>query len=133
MAFTDHGFHHALLCSDPRPKDLKFSRALMIPKKGTVYDHIYIQKQYGSWNTWSSLITQVSIDAKAQVSWLVGSLRGCCGYTCLPEYIYLTRSSAVVKVSLSLEAERFFFSEVYDALPSAPVLHRFSVLLMTSV
>ncbi|XP_076448252.1 dynein axonemal heavy chain 3-like [Babylonia areolata] len=52
----------------PRPKELKFSRALMIPKKGTVYDHVYIQRQYGSWNTWTSLVQAVSIGEKAQAT-----------------------------------------------------------------
>jgi hypothetical protein len=51
-----------------RPKDLKFARNLLIPKKGTVYDHVYIKRQYGSWNQWSSLITQFSIDEKAKVT-----------------------------------------------------------------
>ncbi|KAK7495478.1 hypothetical protein BaRGS_00013176, partial [Batillaria attramentaria] len=55
----------------PKPKDLKFSRALMIPKKGTVYDHVYIQKQYGSWHTWSSLVTPVSIEVKTQINSLI--------------------------------------------------------------
>lgn len=50
-----------------RPKDLKFARNLLIPKKGTVYDHVYIKRQYGSWNLWSSLITPFSIDEKAKV------------------------------------------------------------------
>ena len=50
-----------------RPKDLKFPRALLIPKKGTVYDHVFIRKQYGSWNPWASLVQPVNIDEKAQV------------------------------------------------------------------
>ncbi|XP_069141245.1 dynein axonemal heavy chain 3-like isoform X4 [Argopecten irradians] len=49
-----------------RPKDLKFSRGLMIPKKGLVYDHVYIRKQFGSWYTWSSLIQPFKIDDKAK-------------------------------------------------------------------
>ncbi|KAK3779689.1 hypothetical protein RRG08_013644 [Elysia crispata] len=50
----------------PKPKDLKFPRALLIPKKGTVYDHVFIRKQYGSWNPWTSLVQPVNIDEKAQ-------------------------------------------------------------------
>ena len=34
-----------------RPKDLSFPRTLLIPKRDTIYDFIYIRKQYGSWNT----------------------------------------------------------------------------------
>ncbi|XP_052058680.1 dynein axonemal heavy chain 3-like isoform X1 [Mytilus californianus] len=51
-----------------RPKDLKFARNLLIPKKGTVYDHVYIKRQYGSWNLWSSMITPFSIDEKAKLT-----------------------------------------------------------------
>lgn len=51
-----------------RPKDLKFARNLLIPKKGTVYDHVYIKKQYGAWCQWSSLIQAFSIDDKAKVT-----------------------------------------------------------------
>ncbi|PVD24893.1 hypothetical protein C0Q70_15383 [Pomacea canaliculata] len=53
------------------PKTLKFARALLIPKKGTVFDYVYIQKQYGSWNTWSGLVSPVSIDAKTHLSALI--------------------------------------------------------------
>ena len=50
-----------------RPKDLKFPRGLMIPKKGLIYDHVYLRKQYGSWNGWSSLLTPMDIDEKTKV------------------------------------------------------------------
>ena len=55
-------------CSFYRPKDLKFPRGLMIPKRGLVYDHVYIRKQYGSWNSWTSLLSPVDIDEKTKVS-----------------------------------------------------------------
>ncbi|XP_052779096.1 dynein axonemal heavy chain 3-like isoform X2 [Mya arenaria] len=49
-----------------RPKDLKFSRGLMIPKRGLIYDHVYLRKQFGSWYHWSSLLTAVDIDEKTK-------------------------------------------------------------------
>ncbi|XP_041348477.1 dynein heavy chain 3, axonemal-like isoform X2 [Gigantopelta aegis] len=55
----------------PKPKELKFSRGLMIPKKGTVFDHVYIKRQYGSWNLWSSLVKPMNIDSKADINSLI--------------------------------------------------------------
>ncbi|KAL4226018.1 hypothetical protein ACF0H5_014005 [Mactra antiquata] len=51
-----------------RPKDLKFPRGLMIPKRGLIYDHVYLRRQYGSWHHWSSLLTNVDIDEKTKVT-----------------------------------------------------------------
>jgi hypothetical protein len=51
-----------------RPKDLKFSRGLMIPKRGLIYDHVYIRRQYGSWYQWSSLLSNIDIDDQTKVS-----------------------------------------------------------------
>lgn len=60
---------NTLIClTTCRPKDLKFPRAILIPKKGTVYDHIYTYRRYGSWNPWTSLVRPVSIEEKVQVS-----------------------------------------------------------------
>ena len=53
-----------------RPKELKFPRSQLIPKKGLVYDHVFIRKQYGSWNPWSNLVQPVNIDEKAQVEYI---------------------------------------------------------------
>ncbi|ESO88893.1 hypothetical protein LOTGIDRAFT_125424 [Lottia gigantea] len=55
----------------PKPKDLKLARNLLIPKKGTVYDHVYIRKQYGAWCTWSSLVEPFDIESKAKVNDLI--------------------------------------------------------------
>ncbi|XP_059151038.1 dynein axonemal heavy chain 3-like [Physella acuta] len=55
----------------PKPKDLKFPRAVLIPKKGLVYDHVFIRKQFGSWSPWTSLVTAVNIDDKAQINSLI--------------------------------------------------------------
>ncbi|XP_067685210.1 dynein axonemal heavy chain 3-like [Haliotis asinina] len=52
----------------PRPKNLKFARGLMIPKKGSVFDHVYIRRQYGSWHSWSSLVTSFNIDSKVKIN-----------------------------------------------------------------
>ncbi|XP_043569115.1 dynein axonemal heavy chain 3-like [Chiloscyllium plagiosum] len=45
----------------PRPKDLKFPRALQIPKKGSVFDYVYLKRTFSSWCTWRDLITTVDI------------------------------------------------------------------------
>ncbi|XP_055958183.1 dynein axonemal heavy chain 3 [Patella vulgata] len=50
----------------PKPKNLKFARNLLIPKKGTIYDHVYIRKQYGSWCSWSSLVEPFNVETKAK-------------------------------------------------------------------
>ena len=52
---------------DSRPKDLSFPRTLLIPKRDTIYDFIYLRKQYGSWNTWSSLLEPQIIPPNAKV------------------------------------------------------------------
>ena len=49
------------------PKTLKFPRSMLIPKKGLIYDHIYVQRLFGSWDSWSHLIEPVNIEAKAKV------------------------------------------------------------------
>ncbi|KAH9505438.1 Dynein heavy chain 3, axonemal, partial [Bulinus truncatus] len=55
----------------PKPKDLKFPRAVLIPKKGLIYDHVFIRKQFGSWSSWSNQIQSVSIDEKSKVHSLI--------------------------------------------------------------
>lgn len=51
----------------PRPTDLKFSRSLMIPKRGSVFDYVYTRKTYGSWNKWETLIEPTVIGGKTKV------------------------------------------------------------------
>ncbi|XP_067861511.1 dynein axonemal heavy chain 3-like [Heptranchias perlo] len=46
----------------PRPKDLKFPRALQIPKKGNVFDFVYLKKTFSSWCMWRDLVTPVDIE-----------------------------------------------------------------------
>ncbi|XP_070559259.1 dynein axonemal heavy chain 3-like isoform X5 [Ptychodera flava] len=51
----------------PRPKELKFPRNLLIPKKGSIFEYVYIRKMYGSWHRWEGLIEPVSIGEKAKL------------------------------------------------------------------
>ncbi|KAK6993742.1 dynein heavy chain 3 axonemal, partial [Biomphalaria glabrata] len=55
----------------PKPKDLKFPRAVLIPKKGLIYDHVFVRKQFGSWSTWASQVQSANIDDKTQVNSLI--------------------------------------------------------------
>ncbi|XP_077987554.1 dynein axonemal heavy chain 3-like isoform X2 [Glandiceps talaboti] len=55
----------------PRPKELKFPRSLLIPKKGTIFEYVYIRRMYGSWHRWENLIEPVSIGEKAKVNELI--------------------------------------------------------------
>ncbi|XP_043943753.1 dynein axonemal heavy chain 3-like [Protopterus annectens] len=52
----------------PQPKDLKFPRALLIPKKGRVYDFVYLQKHFSSWCMWKDLVSSVNIDDSMQLN-----------------------------------------------------------------
>ncbi|XP_065937642.1 dynein axonemal heavy chain 3 isoform X7 [Magallana gigas] len=49
-----------------KPKDLKFANNLKIPKNGSVFEFVYLRKQYGSWYKWSNLISPLNIDEKAK-------------------------------------------------------------------
>ncbi|GAB1598116.1 dynein heavy chain 3, axonemal-like [Argonauta hians] len=51
-----------------RPKDMKFTRDLLIPKKGSIYDYIYLKKQYGAWRTWESLMEPTIITEKTKLN-----------------------------------------------------------------
>ncbi|XP_076804480.1 dynein axonemal heavy chain 3-like isoform X3 [Clavelina lepadiformis] len=54
-------FFRELLDSDggkmgfPRPRELRIPRNLLIPKRGSVFDYVWIKKTYGSWHKWGSL------------------------------------------------------------------------------
>nr|XP_039250666.1 dynein heavy chain 3, axonemal-like [Styela clava] len=37
------------------PKELKIPRNLLIPKRGSVFDYVYVKKTYGSWHRWANL------------------------------------------------------------------------------
>ncbi|XP_071815449.1 dynein axonemal heavy chain 3-like isoform X3 [Apostichopus japonicus] len=55
----------------PRPAELKFARNLLIPKRGSVFDYVYIRKNYGSWNRWETLIEPTVITDKTNVGDLI--------------------------------------------------------------
>ena len=63
--FVCFGLFVSVFC---RPKDLKFANNLKIPKNGSVYEFVYLRKQYGSWYKWSNLISPLNIDEKAKVN-----------------------------------------------------------------
>uniref|UniRef100_H3ANA7 AAA+ ATPase domain-containing protein n=1 Tax=Latimeria chalumnae TaxID=7897 RepID=H3ANA7_LATCH len=52
----------------PRPKDLKFPRALQMPRKGSVYDFVYLQNNFYSWCMWNDLISPVSIEDNVKLN-----------------------------------------------------------------
>ncbi|XP_071486244.1 dynein axonemal heavy chain 3-like [Diadema antillarum] len=51
----------------PRPKDLKFARSLLIPKRGSVFDYVYTRKTFGAWNRWETLVTPTEIAESTQM------------------------------------------------------------------
>jgi hypothetical protein len=56
------------LCSfGSRPKDLVFQRSILMPKRLTIYDFVYIRKHYGSWATWQSLTENQPIPPTVKV------------------------------------------------------------------
>ena len=65
-----HLVPHLLLCHvlcAVRPKNLKFPRAILIPKKGLVFDHVYQRRTFGAWSQWERMVTRVDIPNKAEV------------------------------------------------------------------
>lgn len=42
---------------------MTFPKHVLLPKRLSLYDYIYVKKNYGSWNTWSSLIEPQTIPA----------------------------------------------------------------------
>ncbi|XP_078409866.1 dynein axonemal heavy chain 3-like [Cetorhinus maximus] len=59
--------------SYPRPKDLKLPRALQIPKKGNVFDYVYLKKTFSSWYMWRDLITAVDIQQSIKLNDIIVS------------------------------------------------------------
>ena len=51
----------------PRPKELKFARNLLIPKRGSVFDYVYTRKTFGAWNQWATFVTATEIADNTQV------------------------------------------------------------------
>ena len=50
-----------------RPRELRISRSLLMPKKGSVYDYVYTKKSYGSWNRWENLTVKPDLSDATQV------------------------------------------------------------------
>ncbi|KAK2157592.1 hypothetical protein LSH36_188g04054 [Paralvinella palmiformis] len=55
----------------PRPKNLKFPRNVMIPKKMSVFDYLYQYTVFGAWSSWSSIVHLEEISEKTQVNELI--------------------------------------------------------------
>ncbi|XP_030856161.1 dynein heavy chain 3, axonemal-like [Strongylocentrotus purpuratus] len=51
----------------PRPKELKFARNLLIPKRGSVFDYVYTRKTFGAWNQWATFVTATEIADNTQM------------------------------------------------------------------
>ncbi|XP_063719575.1 dynein axonemal heavy chain 3-like [Symsagittifera roscoffensis] len=50
------------------PKDLKFPRHLLIPKRGSVYDYVFVKKSYGSWHKWEVMMETTELDEKTKAA-----------------------------------------------------------------
>ena len=51
-----------------RPKELKVTRANLIPKKGLIYDHIYLKRHYTAWDSWAVFVDKIEIAERAKVT-----------------------------------------------------------------
>ena len=52
----------------PRPRELKIARNLFIPKRGSVFDYVYVKKTYGSWHRWGNLTKTPDLNDTTKVS-----------------------------------------------------------------
>nr|XP_026694595.1 dynein heavy chain 3, axonemal isoform X2 [Ciona intestinalis] len=52
----------------PRPRELRISRNLMIPKRGSVYDYVYMKQNYGSWHRWENLTKKSELNERTNLS-----------------------------------------------------------------
>ena len=50
-----------------RPKELRFSRGLIIPKKGSVFDYVYLRAPFGNWYTWQNGVEKWNVDLSPAV------------------------------------------------------------------
>ncbi|XP_064605237.1 dynein axonemal heavy chain 3-like isoform X2 [Liolophura sinensis] len=55
----------------PRPKELKFAKSCLIPKRGTVFDHVYVRRLYGAWAGWATLVKPVNIKEGTKINELI--------------------------------------------------------------
>ncbi|XP_062929153.1 dynein axonemal heavy chain 3-like [Mobula hypostoma] len=67
---SKHSFSNffSRLCDwESKPKDIKFPRALQIPREGSVFDFVFLKKTFSSWCTWKDLVTAVDIEHRTEV------------------------------------------------------------------
>ncbi|XP_067934548.1 dynein axonemal heavy chain 3-like [Watersipora subatra] len=58
--------------SHPRPAELKFPKGLLIPKRGLIYDHVFIRKTLGGmWSLWQSLVKPINMTETTKVNELI--------------------------------------------------------------
>ena len=50
-----------------RPKELRINRQLLIPKKGLIYDHLYLKRHYTAWDSWAVFVNKIDIAERAKV------------------------------------------------------------------
>jgi len=57
-----------LMIFSHRPAELKFSKGLLIPKRGTIYEHVFVRRTLGGmWCTWQSLVKPIDITESTKV------------------------------------------------------------------
>ncbi|XP_053376707.1 dynein axonemal heavy chain 3-like [Mercenaria mercenaria] len=94
----------------PRPKDLKLSRGLLIPKRGLIYDHVYIKRQYGSWHQWSSLLTNIDIDEQTKLDLKDEELYSEYSYIKLPDVI--ESINELIINTMETERQKYFLERL---------------------
>ncbi|KAG2469298.1 DYH7 protein, partial [Polypterus senegalus] len=52
----------------PRPKDLKFPRALHIPKREDIYSYVFLKRNFPAWHLWKDLILPSAIEDNVKLS-----------------------------------------------------------------
>ena len=51
-----------------RPTELKFPKGLLIPKRGLIYDHVFVRKTLGGmWCMWQSLVKPINMTETTKV------------------------------------------------------------------
>ncbi|XP_032895202.1 dynein heavy chain 3, axonemal-like [Amblyraja radiata] len=64
-SFSD--FFRRLCDWESKPKELKFPRALQIPRKGSVFDFVYLKKTFSSWCSWRDLVNGVAVEDSIKI------------------------------------------------------------------
>uniref|UniRef100_H2YSE4 AAA+ ATPase domain-containing protein n=1 Tax=Ciona savignyi TaxID=51511 RepID=H2YSE4_CIOSA len=57
----------------PRPRELRIPRNLLIPKRGSIFDYVYIKQNYGSWHRWDNLTQNPELTDSTQVRFFIFS------------------------------------------------------------